>query len=215
MHPVISVFAASPDEGRGLARDMPVRWALEEVGQPYQVMPVTFAEMKEEAHLARQPFGQIPTFEDGELVLFESGAIVLHIAEGGRGLLPDDAIDRARAVAWMFAAVGSIEPVVVQRESAIYLEGDKQWHKERLAIIEDRIANRLGELASALGDANWLLGEFSAADILMVQTLRRLEDSDLIERHANLSAYVERGKTRPAFQRAFAAQKAFFDRNHG
>lgn len=215
MRPVITVFAASPDEGRGLARDMPVRWALEEVGQPYEVMPVTFAEMKEEAHLARQPFGQIPTFEEGELVLFESGAIVLHIAESGRGLLPDDAIDRARAVAWMFAAVGSIEPVVVQRESAIYLEGDEPWHEERLAIVEDRIAARLGELAGALGDADWLLGEFSAADILMVQILRRLEGSGLIQRHANLFAYVERGKARPAFRRAFAAQKAFFDRDDG
>ncbi|MEO3388882.1 glutathione S-transferase family protein [Mesorhizobium sp. CAU 1741] len=214
MHPVITVFAASPDEGRGLARDMPVRWAMEEVGQRYEVMPVTFVEMKAEAHLARQPFGQIPVFEEGELVLFESGAIVLHIAEAGSGLLPDDASGRARVVAWMFAAVGSIEPVVVQRESAIYLEGDEPWHEERLAIVEDRIADRLGELARALGEADWLVGDFSAADILMVQILRRLEDSSLIELHANLSAYVERGKARPAFQRAFAAQKAFFERRY-
>lgn len=186
---------------------MPVRSALEEVGQPYEVMAVTFAEMKEEAHLARQPFGQIPTFEKGELVLFESGAIVLHIAESGRGLLSDDAIDRARAAVWMFAAVGSIELVVVQRESAIYLEGGEPWHEKRLAIVEDRIPAHFGELSGALGEADWLLGDFSSADILIVQILRRLEGSGFIERHANLFAYAERGKMRPASRRALAAKR--------
>ena len=206
----ITAFESSPDRGRGLARDMRVRWALEEVGQSYEVRLVSFKAMKQPAHLALQPFGQIPTYEDGDLALFESGAILLHIAERHPGLLPADADGRARAIAWMFAAVSTMEPVIVEREMARFTEGDRSWYRERLAMVEDRIRNRLGELSARLGDADWLDGGFSAADILMVTVLRRLEGSGIVEDYPNLAAYVARGQARPAYKRAFDAQLAVF-----
>lgn len=210
MIPTITAFEQSPDRGRGLARDMPVRWALEEVGQPYDVRLVSFDAMKEDAHRALHPFGQIPTYEEGDLVLFESGAIVLHIAERYAGLLPDDANARARAIMWMFAALSTVEPVVVQREAALYLERDRSWHRERMAMVEERIRGRLTELSGRLGDAEWLDGAFSAGDLLMVQVLRRLSGSGLLGECPNLLAYVARGEARPAFKRAFAAQRAVY-----
>jgi glutathione S-transferase len=210
MPPIITAFERSPDRGRGLGRDMRVRWALEEVGQPYDVRLLSFAALKEPAHRALHPFGQIPTYEEGGLTLFESGAIVLHIAERHAGLLPKDANARARAITWMFAALNSIEPPIGDRGIAIILEQDKPWHAERLPILEDRVRARLGELSSRLGDAEWLDGAFSAGDLLMVTVLRRLNGSGILEGRANLAAYVARGEARPAFQRAFAAQLAVF-----
>ena len=210
MVPTITAFEASPDRGRGLARDMPLRWALEEAGQPYDVRLVSFAEMKEPAHRALQPFGQIPTYEEDDLALFESGAIVLHIAERHGGLLPDDANARARAIAWMFAAKSTVEPAVVEREVARYLEGDKEWTGERMPIIEDRIRGRLKDLSKRLGQADWLDGEFSAGDLLMVLVLRRLEGSGLLAEFPNLDAYIARAEARPAYKRAFDAQHAVF-----
>jgi glutathione S-transferase len=210
MIPTITAFEQSPDRGQGLARDMRVRWAFEEVGQPYDVRLVSFREMKKAGHRALHPFGQIPTYEEGDLVLFESGAIVFHIAERHPGLLPSDPNARARAIAWMFAALNTVEPPIVEREQVPYAEGDKSWYKERLPLLEDRIRNRLGELANRLGDAEWLDGEFSAGDLLMVMVLRRSEGMNILEEYPNLFAYVARGKARPAYQRAFAAQLAVF-----
>ncbi len=206
MTPIITTFENSPDGGRGLARDMLVRWALEEVGQPYEVRGISFQAMKEAPHRALQPFGQIPTYEEDGLVLFESGAIVLHIARRHTGLLPGDADVRARVVSWMFAAVSTIEPVIVQREVSLYLERDRPWHEERLQLVDDRIRARLGELAARLRDAEWLEGEFSAGDLLMIQVLRRLGGSSLLDEFPNLVAYVARGEARPAFRRAYEAQ---------
>jgi glutathione S-transferase len=210
MTPTITAFERSPDRGQGQARDMRVRWALEEAGQPYDVRLVSFSEMKEPAHRALHPFGQIPTYEDGDLALFESGAIVLHIAERHGGLLPDDAGPRARAIMWMFAALNTVEPPIVEREQAPFAEGDKPWYKERLALLEERIRIRLGELSRRLGDAEWLDGAFSAGDLMMVMVLRRLDGMEILDDYPNLSAYVARGEARPAFQRAFAAQRAVF-----
>lgn len=210
MIPTITAFKASPDRGQGLARDMTVRWALEEVSQPYDVRLVSFSGMKEAAHRALHPFGQIPTYEEGELVLFESGAIVFHIAERHAGLLPQDANARARAIMWMFAALSTVEPPIVEREIATYLERDKTWYEERLHIVEDRIRVRLEELTIRLGDADWLDDAFSAGDLLMVQVLRRLNGSRLLEEYPSLSAYIARGEARPAFKRAFDAQLAVF-----
>lgn len=206
----ITAFENSPDEGQGLARDMRVRWALEEVGQPYVVRLVSFAEMKQPAHLALHPFGQIPTYEEGELALFESGSIVLHIAERHKGLLPDDANARARAITWMFAALGTVEPPIVELEMATYVEGDKPWFEQRRPILADRIRDRLAPLSSRLGRADWLDGGFSAADLMMVMVLRRLEGSGIVEEYPNLAAYVARGEARPAYKRAFDAQLAVF-----
>lgn len=206
----ITAFETSPDRGRGLARDMPVRWALEETGQPYAVRLQSFAQLKEPAHRARNPFGQIPTYEDDDLTLFESGAIVLHIAERHGGLLPADADARARAIMWMFAAVNTIEPPVFDRSLVMILERDKPWYAQRVRSLEERIRGRLGDLSSRLGDAEWLDGAFSAGDLLMVSVLRRLQGSDLLEDYSNVSAFVARGEARPAFKRAFAAQLAVF-----
>lgn len=209
--PVLGVFAKSPDGGQGQARDMRVRWALEEVGQPYEVRPVSFAALKEPAHRARNPFGQIPTFEEGGLVLFESGAIVLHVAARRGGLLPADPDARARAVAWLFAALNTVEPPIVEREMAELLERDEVWAEARQALLDERVRVRLGEVSARLGEAEWLEGGFSAGDLMMVMVLRRLSGSGLLEAQPNLAAYVARGEARPAFQRAFAAQRAFFE----
>jgi glutathione S-transferase len=210
MIPTITAFESSPDRGRGLARDMHVRWALEEVGQPYEVRLLSFAALKEPPHLARHPFGQIPTYEEGDLVLFESGAIVLHIAERHPGLLPAEANGRARAIAWMFAALSTMEPPIVDRTIAILMEGDEPWRERRLPLVEGRIRDRLGRLSSRLGGAEWLDGAFSAGDLLMIEVLRRLSGSSLLEDYPNLAAYVARGEARPAFGRAFEAQLAVF-----
>lgn len=211
---IITAFEASPDEGRGLARDMRVRWALEEVGQPYDVRLVSFHEMKQPPHLALHPFGQIPTYEEDGLVLFESGAIVFHIAQHHAGLLPDDAHARARAIAWMFAALNTVEPPVVDLEQSRYAEGDKSWFEERVPMLHDRIRKRLDELSTRLGDADWLDGGFSAGDLLMVLVLRRLEGSGILQDYPALSAYIARGEARPAYKRAFADQLAVFMASH-
>lgn len=208
---IITVFADSPDQGVGLARDMIVRWALEEVEQPYEARLTPWADFKKPEHRRRQPFGQIPTYEEGDLVLFESGAIALHIAQRFPGLLPEDENARARAITWVFAAVSSVEPLIVQREVVEYFESDKSWAAERMAMVEQRIRDRLAELSAHLGGADWLDGAFSVADVLMIQALRRLEGSALLATFPSLAAYVERGKARPAFKRAFAAQLAVFE----
>jgi glutathione S-transferase len=210
MTPTITAFERSPDGGRGLARDMRVRWALEEVGQPYEVRLVSFGAMKEPAHRALHPFGQIPTYEEGDLALFESGAIVFHIAERHAGLLPDDANARARAITWMFAALNTVEPPILDLQAARLLEGDKPWYEQRLPVVKDRVRARLGELSARLGDADWIDGAFSAGDLMMVAVLLRLKASGMLDEYPKLSAYVARGEARPAYKRAFDAQLRVF-----
>jgi len=204
----ITAFERSPDGGRGLARDTRVRWALEEVGQPYEVRLVSFSAMKEAAHRALHPFGQIPTYEEGDLALFETGAIVLHIAERHAGLLPDDGKARARAITWMSAALNSVEPPILELSTARILEGDKPWAKQRLPLVEDRVRDRLAQLSARLGNADWLDGAFSAGDLMMVSVLLRVKASGILEEFPNLAAYLARGEGRPAYRRAFAAQLA-------
>ncbi|MBR0855179.1 glutathione S-transferase family protein [Bradyrhizobium liaoningense] len=210
MPPTITAFERSPDRGKGQARDMRVRWALEEVGQPYDIRLVSFEAMKAPAHRALHPFGQIPTFEDGDLALFESGAIVLHIAERHAGLLPTDANARSRAIAWMFAALNTLEPPIVELGMAMLFERDKSWYADRLPMLRERVRIRLGELSRHLGNADWLDGAFSAGDLMMVTVLRRLNTSGLLDEYPDIAAYVARGEARPAFRRAFDAQLAVF-----
>jgi glutathione S-transferase len=210
MIPTITAFERSPDRGKGLARDTRVRWALEEAGQPYDVRLLSFKAMKEPAHLALHPFGQIPTYEEGDLVLFESGAIVLHIAERHAGLLPGDANARWRAITWMFAALNTVEPPILELVTAKLFEADKPWTRERLPLVEDRVRARLDQLTARLGGADWLDGAFSAGDLMMVSVLLRLKPSGMLDEYPNLSAYVARGEARPAYRRAFAAQLAVF-----
>lgn len=211
MTPTITAFERSPDRGRGLARDMRVRWALEEVGQPYNVRLLSFEAMKEPAHLALHPFGQIPSYEEGDLALFESGAIVFHVAERHAGLLPEDANARARAIAWMFAAINTVEPPILDLQTAKLLEGDKSWYAQRLPLVMGRIRKRLSELSARLGDADWLEGEFSAGDLMMVSVLLRLKPAGILDEFPKLAAYAARGEARPAYQRAFDAQLAVFN----
>src|ERR1700716_3874955 len=189
----ITAFERSPDGGRGLARDTRVRWGLEEVGQPYEVRLVSFRAVKEPAHLALHPFGQIPTYEEGDLVLFETGAIVFHIAERHAGLLPGDANARARAITWMFAALSTVEPPILELGNARLLEGDKPWQAERLPLVQDRVRGRLNQLSARLGDADWLDGAFSAGDLLMVSVLLRLKPSGLLNEYPQLAASFSRG----------------------
>jgi len=211
----ITAFERSRDQGVGLARDMRVRWALEEVGQPYEVRLVPWEKFKEEPHLARNPFGQIPTYEEDDLTLFESGAIVLHIAERFPGLLPTNAHARARAIMWIFAALSTVEPPIVDRDVVEYFEDGKSWQAERYAMVDARIRDRLNQLVAHMGDCEWIDGAFSAADIIMVHVLRRLEGTDILQEYPNLAAYVARAKERPAYKRAFAAQLAVWEANKG
>lgn len=206
----ITAFERSPDGGKGLARDTRVRWALEEVGLPYEVRLVSFRALKEPPHLALHPFGQIPTYEEGDLTLFETGSIVLHIAEQRPGLLPSDPNARARAVTWMFAATNTVEPPILELANAKLLEGDKPWHAARLPLVEDRVRARLAQLSARLGAADWLDGAFSTGDLMMVSVLLRLVPSGLLGAYSNLTAYLDRGQARPAYQRAFAAQHALY-----
>ena len=183
---IITAFERSPDGGRGLARDTRVRWALEEVGQAYDVRYVSFQAMKEPTHLALHPFGQIPTYEDGDVALFETGAIVLHIAERHAGLLPE----------------------ILELVTAVIFERDKPWSEQRLPLVKDRVRERLKQLSARLGDAQWIEGAFSAGDLMMVSVLLRLRAPGLLDEYPNLAAYVARGEARPAYRRAFAAQLA-------
>ncbi len=210
MQPTITAFATSPDRGQGLAREMRVRWALEELGLAYDVRLLSFAEMKEPAHRALHPFGQIPTYEDGDLVLFESGAIILHLAEKHVGLLPTDSHARMRAIMWMFAALNTVESPIVERSMAWVLEREQPWYAQRLVMLDERVRRRLGELSARLGDGPWLEAGFSAADLLMVSVLLRLKSSGIVDEFPLLGAYVARATARPAYQRAFAAQLAVF-----
>jgi glutathione S-transferase len=203
---VITAFERSPDGGKGLARDTRVRWALEEVDQPYEVRLVSLSAKKEPAHLRFHPFGLIPTYEEGDLVLFETGAIIFHIAEHHAGLFPDDANARARAITWMFAALNTVEPPILELVTAKFAESDKPWAAGRLPLVKDRIRDRLVQLSARLGDADWLDGAFSAGDLMMVSVLLRLRASGLLDEFPKLAAYVARGEARPAYKRAFAAQ---------
>ena len=209
----ITAFERSPDGGKGLARDTRVRWALEEAGQPYEVRLVSFRAMKEPAHRALHPFGQIPTYEEGDLALFETGAIVFHIAERHAGLLPDDANARARAIAWMFAALNTVEPPILELGTARLLEGGETWYAERLPLVEDRVRDRLEQLSDRLDDADWLDGPFNAGDLMMVSVLLRLKSSGILDEYPSLAGYVARGEARPAYKRAFEDQLAVFTGN--
>jgi glutathione S-transferase len=210
MKPTITAFERSPDRGQGLARDMRARWALEEVSQPHDVRLVSFVALKQAAHLALNPFGQIPTYEERDLTLFETGAIVFHIAQQHAGLLPKDSNGRARAIMWMYAALSTVEPPILELTYARFQEGDKPWYEERQQMVKERVRARLAQLSTRLGEAHWLDGAFSAGDLLMVSVLLRLKSTGLVDEFANLAAYVARAQARPAYQRAFAAQLAVF-----
>ncbi|VVT13237.1 putative glutathione S-transferase [Sphingomonas sp. EC-HK361] len=206
--PTITSYDWSPDGPRGLVRDVRVRWALEEVGQAYDVRYLSWGEQKEAAHRTRSPFGQVPTFEKGDLVLFESGAIILYIARQHSGLFPGGADAKARAEAWLLAALNSVEPPVWDYVVAKIIEAREPWAETRLPVVEARLRTRLGELSNRLGDADWLDGDFSAGDLMMVSVLRPLGTNPILQEFPNLAAYVARGEARPAFRRSLDARLA-------
>lgn len=209
--PTITAFDWVPPFAQGQVRDLRVRWALEEVGQSYDVLYLNQGEQKEPPHRERQPFGQVPTYEDEDVLLFESGAIVLHIAETFDGLFPAEASARARAIEWMFAALNSVEPSIMDLSYVTLFEADKPWSEMRRGSVEERIHGRLADLSKRLGDKTWLDGDaFTAGDLLMVTVLRILIDQGFVEKYDNLAAYMRRGIARPAFQRALDAQMAGF-----
>jgi glutathione S-transferase len=209
MKPVITAYDWVPEFAKGQVRDLRVRWALEEVGQPYDVRYLSQGQQKSPEHRALQPYGQVPTYEDGALTLFESGAIVLHVAET-RGLGPQDAVSRAKALEWSLAALNSVEPGIMDHATACLFEADKPWSKPRLPGIEERISARFAETAARLGDRDWYHGEFGAGDLIMISVLRILDGDPLLTAHPSLVAYVARGTGRPAFRRALDAQLAGF-----
>jgi glutathione S-transferase len=209
--PTITAFDWVPPFAQGQVRDLRVRWALEEVGQPYDVLYLSQGSQKAPPHRARQPFGQVPTYEEGDLVLFESGAIVLHIAQTHGRLLPEKPAGKARAIEWMFAALNTVEPPIMDHAIATLFEANKPWSRARLPSVEQRIDERLGELSRRLDGKQWLDdGVFTAGDLLMVSVLRILEDDGFLDRHDHLADYVARGTARPAFRRALADQLAGF-----
>ncbi len=206
----ITAYDWVPDFARGQVRDLRVRWALEEVGQPYAVRYLAPGAQKEAPHRARQPFGQVPTFEEGDLVLFESGAIVWHVAERFPGLMPDDDTARAKSLEWVFAALNSVEPPMMDWVMATLFEAGEPWSAPRVPATEARVTSRLRDASDRLGDADWFAGAFGPGDLLMVSVLRIVQGTKFLDPFPNLAAYVARGTARAAFGRALDDQMAGF-----
>lgn len=210
--PVITTFQWVPPFAQGLVRDLRVRWAIEEAGGDYDIAVIDFAQAKGPDYRRSQPFGQVPCFSDGEIEMFESGAIVLHIAERSRALLPIDTYGRNRAITWMFAALNSIEPMIGELAVVDVFEKDAEWTKLRRPGLVETIRKRLGDLTQWIGDKDYLEGEFTAGDLLMATVLRNLRQTDLVAEQPALAAYLARCEARPAFQRALAAQMEHFQK---
>ena len=207
----VTCFRWVPDFARGFVRDLRVRWALEEAGVPYSVRKLNAIGERPVDYFAEQPWGQVPSYRDDEVQLFESGAIVLHVGRRFGGVLPKDEASRARAAAWAIAALNSVEPFVAQLPEIDLFHAGEAWTEERRPQVIEAIGKRLDRLSDWLGDKEWLEDEFSAGDLLMVDVLRILNSTDLVEQRANLAAYRARGTARPAFQAALAAQLADFE----
>jgi len=209
--PVITAFRWVPDFAKGHVRDLRVRWALEEVGQPYRVRLVDGTSVKAVEHRCLQPFGQVPTYEQDGFNLFESGAIVLHIARTRSGLLPSDPAAVAAAEQWVFAAMTSVEPAVQDLALVDIFEADKPWAEARRPLSMGRVRQRLEDLSRRLGDKDYLDGGFTAGDLMMTCVLQGLHPSGVLADFPNLQAFVARCEARPAFRRALAAHLADFD----
>lgn len=207
----ISAFRWVPDFARGQVRDLRVRWALEEAGIPYAVRKLDAMAERPHDYFAEQPFGQVPSYRDGDVQLFESGAIVLHIGGGSEALLPTDTEGRARATAWLIAALNSVEPMILQLLLLDLFWKDQPGAKDLRPNVVEFVEKRLERLADWLGDKDWLEDRFTAGDLMMVTVLRALDHTDLVTKRPALDAYKERGIARPAFKAALAAQLADFE----
>jgi len=206
----ISAFRWVPDFAAGLVRDLRIRWALEEIGRDYRVKLLDAMNPRPADYFHEQPFGQVPAYRDGDVQLFESGAILIHLGLGDERLLPADASGRGRAIAWLIAALNSVEPMIFELVAIDIFHRGEAWTKERRPQVVDRIDARLKLLSDALGTRDWFEGRFTIGDLMMVSVLRNLRHTDLVARHPNLAALVARGEARPAFQRALGAQLAVF-----
>lgn len=206
----ISAYNWVPDFAKGLVRDLRVRWALEEAGLPYKVELINHREKNSESYRARQPFGQVPVYQEGDLTLFESGSIVLHIAGKTEVLLPREDPARARAVMWIFAALNSVEPSFEGLAQCRVFSAGEPWTKEALPVFERQVKKRLTDIEQYLTGREWLEDRFTAGDLMMTTVLRRLSQNPLIGEHPTLRDYVARAEARPAFARAFQAHMADF-----
>jgi glutathione S-transferase len=207
----ISAFKWVPPFAQGQVRDLRVRWALEEAGLPYEARLIGPEDQNSPAYRARQPFGQVPIFEEGDIALFESGAIVLHIAQRSEALLPREETGRARAIAWLFAALNTMEVPIQQLAEIDLFHAGEEWTKIRRPAVEANARRRLAELAARLGDRDYLEDRFTCGDLMMAAVLRILRHTDLLDAEPRLKAYKARCEARPAFQRALDAQMAAFE----
>ncbi|MBV8770879.1 MAG: glutathione S-transferase family protein [Deltaproteobacteria bacterium] len=206
----IAAYDWVPDFARGLVRDLRVRWALEEAGLTYQVRLITHEEKLTPSYRALQPFSQVPAYQDDNVNLFESGAIVLHISRDSAALLPSDEAGRARATAWVFAALNSVEPFIMSLVSVDVFNQKERWANESRPYWEGMVKKRLSDLAEHLNGRDWLEDRFTVGDLMMATVLRILRHTDLVTSHPKLGPYLARCEDRPAFQKALADQLASF-----
>lgn len=209
----VTAFSWVPPFAAGLVRDLRVRWALEEIGRPYRVRLLDALHPRPEEYLLEQPFGQVPAYRDRDVQLFESGAIVIHIGNSDDRLLPSATEPQMRAIAWIIAALNSVEPSISELVNIDIFARGQSWTEERRPQVLERVRQKLDKVARALGDKEWLEGEFTVGDLIMVSVLRNLRHTDIVAEQPALAAYVARGEARPAFQRALADQLAIFEQN--
>jgi glutathione S-transferase len=209
----ITAFRWVPDFAAGLVRDLRIRWALEEIGRPYRVRLLDAMNPRPADYFLEQPFGQVPAYRDDEVHLFESGAILIYLGLGDDRLLPEDANGRGRAIAWLIAALNSVEPMIFELINIDIFNRGQEWTRERRPQVVEKIEARLRLLADALGGKDWFEEEFSIGDLMMVSVLRNLRHTDLVANEPRLAALVQRGEARPAFQQALADQLTVFREN--
>ncbi|HEY0629841.1 MAG TPA: glutathione S-transferase family protein [Sphingomicrobium sp.] len=209
----VTAFRWVPDFAKGLVRDLRIRWALEEIERPYRVRLLDALNPRPADYFQEQPFGQVPAYRDEQVQLFESGAILIHLGIDDERLLPLERNARMRSVAWLIAALNSVEPMIFELVNIDIFNRDQEWAKLRRSQVEEKIDNRLKLLADALGDREWFEDRFSIGNMMMVSVLRNLRHTDIVSRHPRLAEFVARGEERPAFQRALADQLATFQEN--
>ena len=206
----ITAFRWVPDFAAGLVRDLRIRWALEEIGRPYRVRLLDALNPRPAEYFQEQPFGQVPAFRDGQVQLFESGAILIHLGLQDERLLPSDPNGRGRGIAWLIAALNSVEPIIFQLLAVDIFNRGQEWTKERRPQIVEFLETRLRNLSNALGDKEWFEGRFTIGDLMAVAVLRQLRHTDIVAKFPNLAALVARAESRPAFKQALADQLAVF-----
>ena len=209
----VSAFRWVPPFAEGLVRDLRIRWALEEIGRPYRVRLLDPMQPRPAEYFLDQPFGQVPCYRDDEVRLFESGAILIHLGLSDERLLPADHAQRMRAIAWLIAALNSVEPTILQLLAIDIFNAGEEWTAQRRPQVVDALGKRLKLVSDALGEKEWLEDRFTIGDLMMVTVLRILRHTKLVAEHSNLAAYLARGEARPAFKQALADQLAAFDRN--